>query len=357
MLNGMLFLSSTGAGVVGVNRPILDVRDVMQARYGIHFTEMPARGSLKASLLYSWMFMTRGLSDYDFLFFNGLGALRSICTKIGCLHRLLLKASGLPIVVYWHESDWTIRALRGEASGKVEALSRLFQTCTVHHLAVSDLTAQAVEQHFGITDIEVVENCVAIPKAYAEPAAVPPDAEPTVINIASIQPRKGPDLFVDVAIRVCRARPDVQFVWLGGGDEYGEWRQRISESGLASRILFPGVSDDPFPWLRQSRLLFLSSREDPCPLVVSEAMAMGRTVITFDNGGAAKVVGEAGVVVPNGDVEQAARAILDMLADPGCSEVNRAAVTIYQNGFTPEAFAARLAPCLHDACAHPRLRY
>lgn len=352
MLSGMLFLSSTGAGVVGVNRPILDVRGVLQERQDIRFTEMPIRGSVVASLLFAWMYFSRGLSGFDFMFFNGLGSLRAICTRIGCLHRLLLKHSGLPIIVYWHESDWMIRALKDEVPGKINALDKLFRTCKVRHLAVSDLTARAVKQHFGITGVEVVGNCVSVPEAYADPEPVPQDVAPMVINVASIQPRKGPDLFVEVAIRVCLAREDVRFVWLGWGGDYGDWQQRITKAGLGQRILFPGVAEDPFPWLRQSRLLFLSSREDPCPLAVSEAMAMGRTVITFDNGGAVQAVGETGVVVPNGDVEQAAVAILDRLEDPACTEVNQAAVQAYREGFTPEAFSARLAPILRNACTH-----
>jgi glycosyltransferase involved in cell wall biosynthesis len=59
----------------------------------------------------------------------------------------------------------------------------------------------------------------------------------------------------------------------------------------------------------------LSSREDSFPLVVLEAMALGRPVVAFDVGSVADQLGEAGVVIAPGDTEAMADAVVALLDD------------------------------------------
>jgi glycosyltransferase involved in cell wall biosynthesis len=163
-----------------------------------------------------------------------------------------------------------------------------------------------------------------------------------VVNLASIQERKGTDLFVETAIKVCRRHPTVEFLWLGDGEPFGSWQREISQAGLEHRILFPGYVEAGHLILRRASIFFLSSRDDPFPLSVLEAMCLGRTVVTFDVGGAPEALDGQGYVIPPFDTDLAARAILECLDKPRANLVSPSLRERYLALYTPERFAARL---------------
>jgi hypothetical protein len=92
--------------------------------------------------------------------------------------------------------------------------------------------------------------------------------------------RKGADIFLETAAAV----PEADFLWVGG------WRPQeagdnIAYSGFNARALpnlyVTGAVDNPYPYLASLDLFFLSSREDPNPLVVGEALALGAPILSF----------------------------------------------------------------------------
>ncbi len=67
---------------------------------------------------------------------------------------------------------------------------------------------------------------------------------------------------------------------------------------------------------RASVFLFTPCWDEPFGLVAVEAMACGLPVAGFDSGAAAEIVGEAGCLVPTGDVAALATAIGEALTIP-----------------------------------------
>ena len=127
----------------------------------------------------------------------------------------------------------------------------------------------------------------------------------------TVEHRKGADLWVDVARQVIRALPDfaVRFVWVGDGTPPD------LEPDEALKIAFVGPSPNPYAHMAHFDLLTLPSRDDPFPLVVLEAMLLGTPVVAFAVGGVSTQLGEAGVVVPAGDVPSFAAQIVRLLCD------------------------------------------
>lgn len=123
-----------------------------------------------------------------------------------------------------------------------------------------------------------------------------------------VEPRKGADLWVEVARRCAEQEGGgaVRFVWVGDGEALP----------AGGNVTFAGGTDEPYAAIAGFDVMTLPSRDDPFPLVVMEAMLLGRPVVAFDVGGVAHQLGPAGVVVPAGDVDGFARAVLDLAADP-----------------------------------------
>lgn len=138
--------------------------------------------------------------------------------------------------------------------------------------------------------------------------------------------RKGPDLFVQAAAALRRSDPDldVHFVWVGGpGDERIPVEQDIAGLGLEGRVHFVGELSDPGDLFSTLDAFCLTSREDPYPLVMLEAAALGVPIVSFANGGAVEFAGDTGdlatrraAIVPYLDAEAMGATVAHLLRDP-----------------------------------------
>lgn len=95
--------------------------------------------------------------------------------------------------------------------------------------------------------------------------------------------------------------------------------QFVKEKGLSDRVEFLGTLaiDAMLEELAGANMLVLPSYQETAPMVISEAMAAGKPVVTTPAGGSADMVedGKAGFVVPFGDSEALAGAIDRLLSD------------------------------------------
>ena len=153
---------------------------------------------------------------------------------------------------------------------------------------------------------------------------------PVVGFVARLDPWKGAEVFVRAAAEIARERPDAHFLICGGElpgyESYAAGvRELASSLGLDGRIHFAGwryrLADIPEVMAALDVLLHTPVRPEPFGLVLVEAMATGRPVVASDAGGIGEVVldGVTGELVPPGDSQAAAGAVLRILADPSCA--------------------------------------
>ena len=139
-------------------------------------------------------------------------------------------------------------------------------------------------------------------------------------GVGTMDWRKGPDLFVQLAAMVTRRLPDadVNFVWAGGdaaGPTRGGLLTDARRLGLGDRIKFVGPVEQPAQLFGAMDVFALTSREDPFPLVMLEAAAAGVPLVCFAGGGGAPefVDPDAGRVTAYLDVAGMAAAVSDLL--------------------------------------------
>jgi glycosyltransferase involved in cell wall biosynthesis len=104
-----------------------------------------------------------------------------------------------------------------------------------------------------------------------------------VMNAGYADLRKGFDLFIQTALRVTQQNPDVHFVWVGSlAPDMERWVQSDLQSSAANgQIHLTGFTDAMADYYSASDCLFLTSREDPYPTVVLEAMNIGMPVVLY----------------------------------------------------------------------------
>jgi glycosyltransferase involved in cell wall biosynthesis len=147
---------------------------------------------------------------------------------------------------------------------------------------------------------------------------IPRDAK-LVCACGSVEPRKGPDLFLQVADAFAKLHggSSAHFVWIGGNKEQVEvMRQRVQELSRQDVIHFIGRRADVSSYYDASDVFLLTSREDPFPLVMMEAALRGNPIVCFDNSGGAPefVQDDAGFVVRAFDVEEMAEKLALLLS-------------------------------------------
>jgi glycosyltransferase involved in cell wall biosynthesis len=144
-----------------------------------------------------------------------------------------------------------------------------------------------------------------------------PAAGALVGGCGSASASKGIDLWLAMVARIAPevADLDPRFVWIGA-DPPADFEEWTATHDPGRRVIFTGSLENPYPWLAALDVFTLTSRADPFPLVVLEALHLGRAVVAFDVGDVPSQIGDAGRLVPPLDVVRAGDAVIDLLRDP-----------------------------------------
>jgi glycosyltransferase involved in cell wall biosynthesis len=142
---------------------------------------------------------------------------------------------------------------------------------------------------------------------------VAPDA-PLVVVAARLHRQKGLDMLLDAAPRLT----GMQVVVVGEGPQEDRLRRRIDDEGLGDVVRLAGPSANAADELAAADVVVVPSIWESGPLVLAEAMELGRPVVTTPVGFAPQLVedGVTGRVVPVGDATALAQALQETLADP-----------------------------------------
>jgi len=127
------------------------------------------------------------------------------------------------------------------------------------------------------------------------------DSDIVVGLVARLDPVKDHETFLRAAAELARELPVARFICIGGGPaKYTEELRRLGASlGLAHRLIWTGARADVSDVLNALDIATLcSAYGEGFPNAVGEGMAMALPFVTTDVGDAARVVGDAGTVVP-----------------------------------------------------------
>lgn len=142
------------------------------------------------------------------------------------------------------------------------------------------------------------------------------DATRVVGLVGRLDPVKDHALFLRAAARVAAAREEARFVCVGGGDPaYARALARMAdELGMTPRVLWAGERTvDRAVYCAFDVAVLSSSAGESFPNVLVEAMACGTPCVATASGDVLEILGDTGEVVPPGDPEALARAVLRVL--------------------------------------------
>ena len=170
---------------------------------------------------------------------------------------------------------------------------------------------------------------------------------------------KGHDVFLDAVQRIASSRPIRGYI-IGGpvydtsSSQYtrADVQAMIDARQLRDRVGLTGFVDAASAMRSLDIVVHASTRPEPFGLVIAEAMACGRAVITTGDGGAAEVVqpGHDAIVVPRGEARGLAEAMMRLADDRALREsIARRARESAVNRFAPDRTASEIARVFETA--------
>ncbi len=153
-----------------------------------------------------------------------------------------------------------------------------------------------------------------------------------LLSVGPIKPRKGYSVSLEAFALAKRVVPDLDYYIVGmvhDDDFHRRLLQRAEEMGIGGSVHFLGqVQDEQLIALYRGCALFmltpltLGSQFEGFGLIYLEANACGKAVVGTTGCGAEEAIvhGETGLLVPQGQPEAAAQAMLRLLGNPNLSE-------------------------------------
>lgn len=133
---------------------------------------------------------------------------------------------------------------------------------------------------------------------------------PVAVCLARLARQKGQDELLRAWPQVRAVVPDAQLLLVGEGPDRTMLTNLLSPG---ARLL--GETDVPEDYLSAADVVVVPSRWEGMALAPLEAMACERSVVGFDVAGLAESVGDAGIVVPPGDMPALTRELIRRLGD------------------------------------------
>ena len=225
-------------------------------------------------------------------------------------------------------------------------------------VAITQALANDLKQRYGSRPgVYVVRDGA---RAQPECPPVRPDQPPTAGYAGHLYPWKG----VDVLVRALALAPSIRGLIVGGHPQEAD-RNRVEglvrELGIESRVDFAGLVPpghvaralEPATSLVLPNTATAISERYTSPLKLFEYLALGRPIVASDSPAIREVLrdGETALLVPPGDAQALADALMRLSRDAALAAKLAAAAKALSTSYSWEARAARLEGPLQAAAA------
>lgn len=165
-----------------------------------------------------------------------------------------------------------------------------------------------------------VVHCGLEKDAFAHPDLIRVVGDPQLLCIGRLSPEKGHLILLDAFAGVLKSHPDARLVLAGDGELRAPIERKMAELGISDEVRITGwiSSEQVRAEILNCHTLVQPSLIEGLPVVIMEAMAQARPVISTYVGGIPELVqpGKTGWLVPAGDTDALVDAMQTALSVP-----------------------------------------
>lgn len=229
----------------------------------------------------------------DGYLFNGFQSLLN-SNSLKVLEHAAIEA--VPVYIYWHETAWNLRFLAGRSPNEFSQLYELMLSLSATHWVPTSQNMHAVATMFGVPfeAFRIVYEVVDLIRFSPGEKSRGEEKQPIIISGAGVPDvRKGIDRFCEITNRIENAVPGkAEFRWYAATPN----RSRPNIVPSTEHVRWMGHREDFDSQLHEIDLFLLTSRDDPSPLVVFEALACNKPVLCFSSTGFSEILPRSLVV-------------------------------------------------------------
>ncbi len=142
-----------------------------------------------------------------------------------------------------------------------------------------------------------------------------------LVFIGRLSEQKNPERAIEIVRMIKGYKNDIKMAMIGDGEKYNKIKKMIAEYGLQNNIKLYGFVGNPYPILKNAKILFMTSKFEGTPMVILEAQALGKPIVSTRVGGLEKLVknGENGFLSDSD--EELVRNVMKILNSKNVLEV------------------------------------
>jgi glycosyltransferase involved in cell wall biosynthesis len=259
--------------------------------------------------------------------------------KAGFVGRFAAKLAGIPVIVHtahgyglnnyfsplksavFHTLDKAAARVSSRVFTLTESLRR--EMIEVYHVAAPD---RITVVPLGL-DLAPFAQTPRHQGDFRKAWNLPPDA-PLIAVVGRLVPIKNHSLFLHMAEKVRAVLPDARFLIIGDGELRESIEAEVRARGVQDVVIFTGWIQALAPVYSDLSATVITSLSEGTPVSLIEAMAGGCPVVSTAVGGVPELLqgGELGKLVPSGDADALAQAVIETVQNPPPVETIRTAI-------------------------------
>lgn len=243
-------------------------------------------------------------------------------------------------------------ALLGGLSSRVLTVSEDMHRSLAEHVPPAQITVLP-----NGVDVAALETAARRPGRSVRTELGLPAASPLILGVGRVSAQKDFATFARVAAAVARSGSDAHFLIAGPFEEppaVRELRETIAANRLEDRVHLLGPRDDVPRLLLEANVVLSTAAFEGQGISTIEAMALARPVVAMACAGLRECVtdGVDGLLVPLGDVDACAAAVLRLLRDRELAErLGKSARATVGSRFSRPAFGKAFLRIATEAAA------
>ena len=208
--------------------------------------------------------------------------------------------------IAWFHTDVTYDVNQNRARERIETMKKFDHVifCAAH---IRDV----IEKYYNVTypSSSVVYNAIHVNDVKEKAQEFDVDykdlIKPVFCSVGRLHSRKGYHNLVNIHRRLIDDGFEHSIVVLGDGEEKNNLTEQISQLGVEGSFKLLGTKINPYPYMKNADYFVLPTRSEAYPLVVNEALALEKPIISTNVGGIPEMIenGVDGILVNDDEQE------------------------------------------------------
>lgn len=239
------------------------------------------------------------------------------------------------VMIGWIHIDMSLHRPVARMNFLIDAFRKADELIFVSHEAKNNFS-KWIKNTIPESFLKIIYNPINIQEVLdrAEPAAINETGVFTLISIGRLQKQKRFDRLIRVHKRLLDQGYKIRTIILGEGEDRPMLEKEIGILGIKDSFLLAGFKDNVYAWLNMADVFVMTSDYEGLPLVVCEAMILGKPILATNVTGPRELLGfgKYGMLV-NTDDESIFSKLKEMIDDVKIREGYRQLLIKERNNF------------------------